>query len=183
MQRRSSSVGRRARCTHSTRNGGALACRQHTRDVHWHPLQPPPSHPRLHALMMRQELFPPALVQTPAGMSACRRLSQLVGTVVRQRGRVLAPVGSLAATRRLCFLAVAPSCHPIVRAALRAPCGRRGVAVEAGQLRKGDFFDFKGKRCVVLKASQQINNRKAFAIVEFRDVGKPCRGCQLACDK
>ena len=133
--------------------------------------------------MMRQELFPPALVQTPAGMSACRRLSQLVGTVVRQRGRVLAPAGSLAATRRLCFLAVAPSCHPIVRAALRAPCGRRGVAVEAGQLRKGDFFDFKGKRCVVLKASQQINNRKAFAIVEFRDVGKPCRGCQLACDK
>ena len=116
-------------------------------------------------------------------MSAGRRLSQLVGTVVRQRGRVLAPVGSLAATRRLCFLAVAPSCHPIVRAALRAPCGRRGVAVEAGQLRKGDFFDFKGKRCVVLKASQQINNRKAFAIVEFRDVGKPCRGCQLACDK
>lgn len=116
-------------------------------------------------------------------MSACRGLSQLVGTVVRQRGRVLAPVGSLAATRRLCFLAVAPSCHPIVRAALRAPCGRRGVAVEAGQLRKGDFFDFKGKRCVVLKASQQINNRKAFAIVEFRDVGKPCRGCQLACDK
>jgi translation elongation factor P/translation initiation factor 5A len=42
--------------------------------------------------------------------------------------------------------------------------------VEAGQLRKGDFFDFKGKRCVVLKTSQQINNRKAFAIVEFRDV-------------
>ena len=68
MQRRSSSVGRRARCTHSTRNGGALACRQHTRDVHWHPLQPPPSPPRLHAYSwsprlqeswMRQELFPP----------------------------------------------------------------------------------------------------------------------------
>jgi hypothetical protein len=30
---------------------------------------------------------------------------------------------------------------------------------EAGQLRKGDFFDFKGKRCVVLKTSQQINVR------------------------
>ena len=41
--------------------------------------------------------------------------------------------------------------------------------VEAGQLRKGDFFEFKGKRCVVIKTSQQINNRKAFAIVEFRE--------------
>lgn len=46
----------------------------------------------------------------------------------------------------------------------------RGVAVEAAQLRKGDFFDFKGKRCVVMKTSQQINNRKAFAIVEFREI-------------
>lgn len=50
------------------------------------------------------------------------------------------------------------------------PASLRGVAVEAAQLRKGDFFDFKGKRCVVMKASQQINNRKAFAIVEFREV-------------
>lgn len=47
---------------------------------------------------------------------------------------------------------------------------QRSVATEAGQLRKGDFFDFKGKKCVVMKASQQINNRKAFAIVEFREV-------------
>jgi len=46
----------------------------------------------------------------------------------------------------------------------------RGVATEAGQLRKGDFFDFKGKQCMVQKTSQQLNNRKLFAIVEFRDV-------------
>ncbi len=47
----------------------------------------------------------------------------------------------------------------------RAACRQ----VEAGQLRKGDFFEFKGKRCVVIKTSQQINNRKLFAIVEFRE--------------
>jgi len=44
------------------------------------------------------------------------------------------------------------------------------LQTEAGQLRKGDFFDFKGKRCVVMKTSQQINNRKSFAIVEFREI-------------
>ena len=32
----------------------------------------------------------------------------------------------------------------------------------------GNFFVFKGKRCVVIKTSRQMNNRKAFAIVESR---------------
>ena len=59
-----------------------------------------------------------------------------------------------------------PRCSGLTRLrCCRAACRQ----VEAGQLRKGDFFEFKGKRCVVMKTSQQINNRKLFAIVEFRE--------------
>ena len=35
---------------------------------------------------------------------------------------------------------------------------------------KGEVFEFKGSKCTVIKLSNQINNRKAFVIVEFRRV-------------
>ena len=72
--------------------------------------------------------------------------------------------------RGLAFLCRPAHLAARTRGGAAAAALQRSVATEAGQLRRGDFFDFKGKKCVVMKASQQINNRKAFAIVEFREV-------------
>ncbi|EKX32991.1 hypothetical protein GUITHDRAFT_156184 [Guillardia theta CCMP2712] len=53
---------------------------------------------------------------------------------------------------------------------LPSAMGLRFVSVQAAELRKGEVFEFKGSKCTVIKLSNQINNRKAFVIVEFRDL-------------
>ena len=105
--------------------------------------------------------------------SRCRNATVAIPrSITRQNDSVVQLAGRGIATRAVWPAGLFGSQSAVLHreVAVAVPASLRGVAVEAAQLRKGDFFDFKGKRCVVMKASQQINNRKAFAIVEFREI-------------
>jgi hypothetical protein len=87
----------------------------------------------------------------------------ILGYMLRSFARLTARCGGLHARCGGGHASLSPATVHERETVFKMPSSR-WVSVEAGELTKGDFFDFNGKRCIVLKTSQQINNRKVLVM-------------------
>eukprot|EP00288_Rhodomonas_lens_P018350 CAMPEP_0177696444 /NCGR_PEP_ID=MMETSP0484_2-20121128/3983_1 /TAXON_ID=354590 /ORGANISM="Rhodomonas lens, Strain RHODO" /LENGTH=223 /DNA_ID=CAMNT_0019207415 /DNA_START=125 /DNA_END=796 /DNA_ORIENTATION=- len=61
-------------------------------------------------------------------------------------------------------------CRPVLGVQSQGHVGRRFVSVDATDVKRGQVIEYRGSKCVVVKTSVNVTNRKAFAMLDLRDM-------------